>query len=207
MNPIDKATSGQKKQVEALESKSNDDARVSDNEKRVALSTAVEEGEAKISTVVAGLASAAAESSGDEQTVMTAEKAANRTTDAVAAGDTEVGRKNVMHDVGGAAKKEMRTPRGPYYLKRRPRQRELHVFVPIGPSLKSSDIRVAITSTTLLFQVKDQEPIIDGVLAGTVVAEDSYWEIGSDNGQRCARVVLIRRSGFERGVPFLVSSR
>jgi len=95
--------------------------------------------------------------------------------------------------------------KGGYYVKNGVTgARDLGVYIPIARSVKSRDVSVKITSTHLQVTIKGKVTVVDGKLSHTIVASDSFWEIGSDHGRRCIRVTLTKQSSEDKFDKLLV---
>ncbi|KAK3286722.1 hypothetical protein CYMTET_5736 [Cymbomonas tetramitiformis] len=71
---------------------------------------------------------------------------------------------------------------------------EMHVFFPIEANIKSKDIACDLGAFKLKLGLKGATPVIDDVMWGTVVPDDSSWEIDTVDGQRSVIVNLVKKA-------------
>eukprot|EP00930_Biecheleria_cincta_P039923 TRINITY_DN27397_c0_g1_i1.p1 TRINITY_DN27397_c0_g1~~TRINITY_DN27397_c0_g1_i1.p1 ORF type:complete len:962 (+),score=178.67 TRINITY_DN27397_c0_g1_i1:17-2902(+) len=89
----------------------------------------------------------------------------------------------------GARKEEDVKAAQAYYIKPATDASEVWVFFPIARAVKSKDVKISFTTASLNVRIGGVA-VADGTLWKPVQAEESFWEIGSDQGKRSVRVTL-----------------
>lgn len=73
---------------------------------------------------------------------------------------------------------------------------DVTITVPVDKSLKGKDIVFNLTGSSLMLGIKGQDPVFNGELLNLTKPDDSTWEMDTVDGQRVAKVLLVKAQAY-----------